>query len=418
MAVRQYVGARYVPKFYEFNNGVWQSNTEYEPLTIVQYNNNSYTSKKSVPANIGNPSENTEYWAATGNYNAQVEHYRQEVEEVKLSKVTNLANRKFIFVADSYGVYGWTANVINRLNLNAHALNVSGAGFKGAGEGVTWQEALETWGNTLTSAERDTYTDIIVLGGINDIIQDISNIETAIDNFCASAFTLFPNVKIGCGCLSWCAKGNNVSLYINKVITTYEKKFSSKENCYYIPKMYLPLHDYSLIQSDGVHPTPEGTNAITNYICNWLLTGSADYIVQNNAIVTPISGVASGPIDLVCTMDSNGVDFHLNFSQGIELDTVKNLNDFNALLDIATISGGCVRGVIPENANGKASIVLSTSGFVSDANNVETTATFTIAIYSGYIAVSGISYDKSGASVLAKKLYPAPITAHVGLLSS
>lgn len=83
MSVRQYIGARYVPKFYEFNNGVWQNNTEYEPLTIVQYNSNSYTSKKTVPANIGNPSENPDYWVVTGNYNAQVEAYRAEVAKLK-----------------------------------------------------------------------------------------------------------------------------------------------------------------------------------------------------------------------------------------------------------------------------------------------------------------------------------------------
>lgn len=73
--VRQYVGARYVPKIADPVE--WQENTAYEALVIVTYNNSSYTSRKPVPVTVGIPPENTEYWALTGNYNAQVEEYRQ-----------------------------------------------------------------------------------------------------------------------------------------------------------------------------------------------------------------------------------------------------------------------------------------------------------------------------------------------------
>ena len=74
MALHQYIGARYVPTFYTNSQGTaeWSSGVIYEPLTIVTYNNNSYTSKKLVPASVGNPSANPEYWVATGVYNAQV----------------------------------------------------------------------------------------------------------------------------------------------------------------------------------------------------------------------------------------------------------------------------------------------------------------------------------------------------------
>lgn len=65
----QYIGARYVPAFY----GDWTANTEYDPLTIVTYNGNSYTSKTKVPAAVGAPDVNAQYWAATGSYNAQVQ---------------------------------------------------------------------------------------------------------------------------------------------------------------------------------------------------------------------------------------------------------------------------------------------------------------------------------------------------------
>ena len=41
---RQYIGARYVPKFAEPVE--WDSTRSYEALTIVTHNNHSYTSKK------------------------------------------------------------------------------------------------------------------------------------------------------------------------------------------------------------------------------------------------------------------------------------------------------------------------------------------------------------------------------------
>ena len=90
--VRQYVGARYVPKFADPT--AWASGTSYEAMTIVTYNNSSYTSKITVPATVGNPADNPDYWALTGNYNAQVEQYRQETETVSNNLTTEITNRK------------------------------------------------------------------------------------------------------------------------------------------------------------------------------------------------------------------------------------------------------------------------------------------------------------------------------------
>ena len=73
--VRQYVGARYVPVFADPLE--WSSTQGYESLTVVLHEGNSYTSRQSVP--VGIDINNTAYWAETGNYNAQIEAYRQEV---------------------------------------------------------------------------------------------------------------------------------------------------------------------------------------------------------------------------------------------------------------------------------------------------------------------------------------------------
>lgn len=79
VGTRQYIGARYIPIFGRRGEDSiqWDNSAPYEPLTIVQYQGNSYTSRQFVP--IGVDITNQTYWASTGIYNSQVEQYRQEV---------------------------------------------------------------------------------------------------------------------------------------------------------------------------------------------------------------------------------------------------------------------------------------------------------------------------------------------------
>ena len=70
-----YVGHRYAPKMF----GEWNNENIYEPLSIVQYQGASYTSRQYVP--VGVEITNEDYWALTGNYNAQIEQYRQDVRK-------------------------------------------------------------------------------------------------------------------------------------------------------------------------------------------------------------------------------------------------------------------------------------------------------------------------------------------------
>ena len=76
MATRQYIGARYVTKIYENSldpsSAEWEASVNYEPLTLVTYNNGSYLSKKEVPGSVGDPASNPSYWVQTGFYNGQI----------------------------------------------------------------------------------------------------------------------------------------------------------------------------------------------------------------------------------------------------------------------------------------------------------------------------------------------------------
>lgn len=75
MAIRQYIGARYVPKVI----GEWDNNISYEALSIVTNLGNSYTSKKPVP--IGVDIHDDEYWVLTGNYSGQLQEILNTLKE-------------------------------------------------------------------------------------------------------------------------------------------------------------------------------------------------------------------------------------------------------------------------------------------------------------------------------------------------
>lgn len=76
MSVREYVGARYVPIVV----GEWDGTRTYEPLMVVTYHGNSYTSRQYVPAGIEITNES--YWVLSANYNAQIEAYRNELYSI------------------------------------------------------------------------------------------------------------------------------------------------------------------------------------------------------------------------------------------------------------------------------------------------------------------------------------------------
>lgn len=77
MAIKKYIGLRYAPKFV----GAWDKASEYAALSVVYTNEQSYVSRKTVPANT--EITNTEFWIKSADWNAQVAQYNQNVEQYK-----------------------------------------------------------------------------------------------------------------------------------------------------------------------------------------------------------------------------------------------------------------------------------------------------------------------------------------------
>ena len=104
MTTRQYIGPRFVIKIYENSqtagSAEWEADTSYEPLTMVTYQNSSYLSKKAVPATVGNPASNADYWVVTGAYNGQIASLQSQINDTNssisaLSKFASLNPKQF-----------------------------------------------------------------------------------------------------------------------------------------------------------------------------------------------------------------------------------------------------------------------------------------------------------------------------------
>ena len=82
-ADRTYIGMRYVPRFGRKGESTcdWDDTKPYEPLTVVLDNGDSYTSKQYVPAGID--ISNTDFWACTGNLNAQITNVANDVDALE-----------------------------------------------------------------------------------------------------------------------------------------------------------------------------------------------------------------------------------------------------------------------------------------------------------------------------------------------
>lgn len=284
-----YTGARYVPLFAD--PAEWSSANAYEPLTIVIHEGNSYTSKTFVP--VGVDISNEQYWALTGNYNAQVEAYRQEVRDYvekidlntaniatnkeNIQRTTNWRNKTVLFIGDSWGTnnYGVTSCYIEEVSktLGFNLINIS-QGSTGFTTPLAFNTMLNNWVTSNPELAK-TVNYVMFSGGINDYNTPIAQITTAIKKFIDNIHSKLPDAtvymipQIGTNTMgdnSFPDSTENVwkKAYLAslQVESNYNENTVNINNGLYL--MYAAPSTF--FNSDKIHPTQIGHN----FIAKWL----------------------------------------------------------------------------------------------------------------------------------------------------
>lgn len=228
----QYIGARYVPIFYQNSldptSSEWEPNVTYEPLTWVSLPNGyMYISKKEVPANTGTPASNPQYWFEAGQYNAYIQSLQDQIDDMQdatipgslqdqinnnasdistlnstvttlttttiptiQSNITTLNNKvaaleipktvkdkHVVFLGDSYGeTPGEYPDIIQGIVGFDEYYNIcaGSTGFTGKENtqdqsvGLEWKTILSNWVVLQTADTLNGITDVYVVGGFND----------------------------------------------------------------------------------------------------------------------------------------------------------------------------------------------------------------------------------------------------------
>ena len=290
----QYIGARYVPLFYTAsdNSNNWESGVQYDPLTIVTDLNQSYTSKIPVPASVGRPSENPEYWVLTGAYNAQIEQYRQEVDNVseRIEEVDENFKKYVLVVSDSYGVSNGESQLsfvtfldtlgIRNVVADWDYTAISGAAFSVWPNQKNFYDLLNEYANTNLISK---ITDIIVVGGTNDAKLGLTTTTIAgINSFCDLAETKFPNLKQIS--ILYCSHVKLSNYDYPNTVATFNAYTSVKRNKL-IFKNAINCFGWDNVTADGMHPTTNGAKELATNVIEYIRTGNIN-IIPRDAVVS------------------------------------------------------------------------------------------------------------------------------------
>lgn len=312
MAIREYVGARYVMRVAKAGLVHNPSNT-YEALELVQdASGTTYLSVQPVPAGIA--LSNTDYWILTAVTNAQLEQLltqvndlTTDVETLQKENIYDFSNKKVIFIGDSYGTgvtsagtfTPWTERVAEYLNIpsaNYYSLCTDGAGFV---SGSTIENSFYHHINTASTSITwpvDEVNMVIICGGANDYNFSSSLITNSTYNIPSTielAHTKFPNATIYVGMISHNFAPAIKSYGFDKQLQTLKYyQQSARYGATYLTGVENALHDITLLASDGNHPLDEGQQTIAQSIVEALKTGSFSPCgITNNITITPNTGI-------------------------------------------------------------------------------------------------------------------------------
>ena len=263
--------------------------------------------------------------------------------------VNLIKNKKYLLVGDSYGegyspdgnVESWCIKFKRILGLTDNECKIlvrGGYGF--ARRDMYFPDLIQT------IADDPYITDIIVLGGYNDIGASYENINTGINEFKTICKQKFPNALLKIGFVGW---SNNPSKLYNLSYTCLNYiNICKNANIPYLNNMEFTLHEYFKdFSSDDFHPNEHGQEKIARNLVNAINTGDANVLMGYADFEVGLNYDFTSNTDFkkVITMSMKNENIIFSIKNLIYLDcNNKQIKCDNTLYDVADITGGFVIG--------------------------------------------------------------------------
>lgn len=289
--------------------GVWDITKNYAQYVIVDDGNgNGYVSIKPVPPGID--ITNTEYWMLIAPYYSIIDDLAARVAALEAQTLTG----DILIVFDSYGTtYGNPAGdnttipgVMQTLtSRNVRHFEASGSGFvRDTGNG-TFYTNLVNW--VAGETNLDQISEVIVAAGRNDWTAGKAELKLGMQNFYDYCDATFPNLKKKT--FAYIANGDDNSVHgtKNQQFTCYNnfKALCDELVINWMPNVDCVLHDYRLLNADGVHPTVSGKTKLAYA----LIQGINDIYTWSegnfNSNMTAVTGVTINPSQPALPIISN-----------------------------------------------------------------------------------------------------------------
>ena len=263
----------------------------------------------------------------------------------QVATINQKLNKKYIFIGDSYNttdtpaggvpIVPWSHYLSSYLGIPEGQYYNSGVSGAGWVNGTTFQAQLETLAGSMTSDVKNSITDIVVLGGIND--PSNADIYTAISDFASYVTSNFPNAMITIGCISW-AKGETNRANLRGKFQVYNN-MAVRKNIRVLDNIFTSYHNYLHYQPDG-HPNSAGSQTIAYFVANALKGG------ENNVKWTKNGNISNTGNTLGITADTIGT-FQEFFSGDKENIKINFNNTINCNVNITTDGSVYIVGKIP-----------------------------------------------------------------------
>ena len=242
-----------------------------------------------------------------------------------------ILNRKFILIGDSFAcgirgggqswVTGWANFFKNLFGNRVFWYDPSSdtpfegtSGFNTNSDKNFIGQLNYVYSNKLGATNPEEITDIVVIGGTNDV-ANVNGLDAAIDNFFTRARTIFPNADIKVGCF-----GLNIRAMVNnsEVYNIYRTRVTSNGGDFL--EDILRLGCSQAWDSGAGHLTEDGYNKCNPLIAECIISGHTTYEFFDSIEVTSTANISySGTFTwgLVITRTENAI--YLRF-----IDTFRN----------------------------------------------------------------------------------------------